>query len=91
MTLTEKVIHASILSQNRIRRFNDKDVFGRIFINMVKHAMVKSYASGQELFTDSTHLKANTNKNKHTNKVTTVRASAYLDMLHENIALDREK
>ncbi len=91
MSLTEKVIHASTLSQNRIRRFNGTDVFERIFINIVEQAMAKGLVAGQELFTDSTHLKANANKNKHTNKVTKVRASAYLDMLDEDVALDREK
>ncbi|EHK9018871.1 IS1182 family transposase [Vibrio vulnificus] len=91
MSLTEKVIHASTLSQNRIRRFNGTDVFERIFINIVEQAMTKGLVAGQELFTDSTHLKANANKNKHTNKVTAVRASAYLDMLDDDVALDREK
>ena len=91
MSLTEKVIHASTLSQNRIRRFNGTDVFERIFINIVQQAMAKGLVAGQELFTDSTHLKANANKNKHTNKQTAVRASAYLDMLDEDVALDRAK
>lgn len=91
MSLTEKVIHASTLSQNRIRRFNGTDVFERIFINIVEQAMAKGLVAGQELFTDSTHLKANANKNKHTNKVTRARAGAYLDMLDEDVALEREK
>ncbi|WP_224164692.1 IS1182 family transposase [Vibrio penaeicida] len=91
MSLTEKVIHASTLSQNRIRRFNGTDIFERIFINIVEQAMAKGLVAGQQLFTDSTHLKANANKNKHTNEVREVRASAYLDMLDEDVALDREK
>ncbi|WP_103415280.1 IS1182 family transposase [Vibrio hyugaensis] len=91
MSLTEKVIHASTLSQNRIRRFNNTDVFERIFINIVEQAMAKGLVAGQQLFTDSTHLKANANKNKHTNEVRDVRASAYLDMLDEDVALDRER
>lgn len=91
MSLTEKVIHASTLSQNRIRRFNGTDVFERIFVNIVQQAMAKGLVAGLELFTDSTHLKANANKNKYTNKQTAVRASAYLDMLDEDVALDREK
>ncbi len=91
MSLTEKVIHASTLSQNRIRRFNGTDVFERIFINIVEQAMAKGLVAGQELFTDSTHLKANANKNKHTNEVRNVRVSAYLDMLDEDVAVDREK
>ncbi len=91
MSLTEKVIHASTLSQNRIRRFNGTDVFERIFINIVQQAMAKGLVTGQELFTDSTHLKASANKNKHTNKQTAVRASAYLEMLDEDVTRDRAK
>ncbi|MEF2481934.1 transposase, partial [Vibrio mimicus] len=91
MSLTEKVIHASTLSQNRIRRFNNTDVFERLFINIVELAIAKGLVAGQQLFTDSTHLKANANKNKHTNELKDVRASAYLNMLDEDVALDRER
>ena len=52
---------------------------------------MKDWVAGQELFTDSTRLKANSNKNKYTNKMTTVQASAYLDMRDGDIALEREK
>ncbi len=36
MSLTENVIHASTLSQNRIRRFNGTNVFERICISIVE-------------------------------------------------------
>lgn len=91
MSLTEKVIHASTLSQNRIRRFNGTDIFERIFGNIVIQAMEKGLVDGRELFTDSTHLKANANKNKHCNEERQVRASAYLDMLNEDVAIDRDE
>lgn len=91
MSLTEKVIHASTLSQNRIRRFNNTDVFERIFINIVEQAMAKGLVAGQQLFTDSTHLKANADKNKYTNELKDARVSAYLDMLDKDVALDRER
>lgn len=90
MSLTEKVIHASTLSQNRIRRFNGTDIFETIFTNIVLQAMNKGLVAGQELFTDSTHLKANANKNKYRNEQQEVRTSAYLDMLNEDVAKDRE-
>ena len=82
ISLSEKVIHASTLSQNRIRRFNGTDIFERIFGNIVIQAMEKGLVEGRELFTDSTHLKANANKNKRCNEERQVRASAYLDMLN---------
>lgn len=90
MSLTEKVIHASTLSQNRIRRFNGTDVFERIFNHIVVQAMEKGLVAGQELYTDSTHLKASANKNKHVNKLRPVSAGAYLEMLDEDIACDRK-
>lgn len=90
MSLTENVIHASTLSQNRIRRFNGTDIFERIFSNIVIQAMDKGLVAGQELFTDSTHLKANANKNKYQNEERVVRAGAYLDMLNEDVSLSRE-
>lgn len=65
---------------NRIRRFNGTDFFKRIFINIVIQAVTRGLVAGEELFTDSTNLKANLNKNKHTNKQTAFRASTYLDM-----------
>lgn len=53
--------------------------------------MAKGLVAGQELFTDSTHLKANASKNKHTNEVIGARAGAYLAMLDEDVALDRKQ
>lgn len=46
VSLTEKVIDASTLSQNRIHRFNDTDVFERIFTCIVWQAMEKAYMHG---------------------------------------------
>ncbi len=89
MSLTEKVIHASTLSQNRRRRFNDSDVFVKIFNEIVLQAIDKGLVAGNELFSDSTHLKANANKNKHHNELQAERTSAYLDRLDEDISRER--
>jgi transposase len=58
MGLTEKVTDASTLSQNRIRRFNDSDVFQLILDHIVEQAFERRMTSGRVLYTDSTHLKA---------------------------------
>ncbi|MFU2074357.1 transposase, partial [Gallibacterium anatis] len=71
----EKVIDASTLSQNRLRRFNGTAVFERIFTHIVWQAMEKGLVGGQYLFTDSTHLKASANKNKKHNEKREVRVS----------------
>ncbi len=78
MGLTEKVIDASTLSQNRIRRFNDTDVF-----------VSKGLVGGHALYTDSTHLKANANKNKSKNQFKPVSPSAYIDDVNEAVERDR--
>ena len=89
MGLTEKVIDASTLSQNRIRRFNGTDVFERIFNRIVMQAMDKGYVSGYTLYTDSTHLKANANKRKSRNEEVAVSTGAYVNELNEAINQDR--
>ena len=91
MSLTEKVIDASTLSQNRIRRFNSTDVFERIFTCIVWQAMEKGLVGGKYLFTDSTHLKAGANKNKKHNEKREVRVSQYIDMLNQDVAKVREE
>lgn len=90
MSLTEKVIDASTLSQNRLRRFNGTEVFERIFTHIVWQAMEKGLVGGQYFFTDSTHLKASANKNKKHNEKREVRVSHYIAMLNEDVAKARE-
>lgn len=87
--LTDKVPDASTLSQNRIRRFNDSDVYQQIFDEIVLQAKNKKLVSGAILYTDSTHLKANANK-KHFNKIQVAQErQAYMDDLDKAIEEDR--
>ncbi len=67
MGLTEKVPDASTLSQNRLRRVNDSGIFEQIFDHIVEQALARGMANGRELYTDSTHLKANANPRKAVN------------------------
>lgn len=89
MCLTEKVIDASTLSQNRIRRFNGTDIFERIFNNIVEQAIAKDLINGYALYTDSTHLKANANKRKGKNALKPVNPSVYMDKVNEAVEKDR--
>lgn len=56
--------HYSTFSQNYIRRFKGTDIFEKIFINIVEQAIRYNLVKGETFFTDSTHKKANANKNK---------------------------
>ena len=57
--------HFSTFSKNYERRFKDIDVFENIFKNIVMQAIKYKLVDGETLYTDSTHKKANANKNKY--------------------------
>ncbi|EJV1665276.1 IS1182 family transposase [Morganella morganii] len=89
MGLTEKVPDASTLSQNRIRRFNDSDIFQQIFDHVVEQAISGGMANGRVLYTDSTHLKANANPHKAINEERPIAPSEYIEQL--NVAVERDR
>jgi transposase len=90
MSLTEEVINHSTLSQNRIIRFKDSDIYQTIFDNIVRQAMKMGLIGGTSLFADSTHLKANANKKRYDIKDLAVSPSAYIEQLDEAVIRDRE-
>ncbi|MGR6871704.1 IS1182 family transposase [Pseudomonas sp. HK3] len=87
--LTDKIPDASTLSQNRIRRFKESDVYQQIFDEIVLQAMKKKLVGGTTLYTDSTHLKANANKNKHIKVQAQAERQAYMDELDKAVEQDR--
>ena len=62
--LTDKVPDASTISQNRRRRFSESTIYQDIFDEIVVQAINRKMVDGSVLYSDSTHLKANANKNK---------------------------
>jgi transposase len=89
LKLTDKVPDASTLSQNRRRRFRDSDVYQHIFDEIVELAMKRGLVTGKVLYTDSTHLKANANKNKFEVARVEVKPVEYLAQLEAAIEEDR--
>lgn len=85
----DKIPHASTISQNRIRRFNGTNIFQEIFDEIVLQAMDKGLVTGKQLFTDSTHLKANANKKKFVREHTKKKARRYLEELDRAVEEDR--
>ena len=61
--------HFSTFSKNYERRFKDSDVFENIFINIVNQAIKYHLVDGTTFYTDSTHKKANANKNKFDDEI----------------------
>jgi transposase len=89
LKLRDKVPDASTLSQNRRRRFSESTIYQEIFDEMVLLAVKKGLASGAVLYTDSTHLKANANKNKFDLAQVQVKPQEYLAALEAAITEDR--
>lgn len=89
LRLTEPVFDASTLSQNRRRRYNDTSVAQDIFDAIVEQAIGHGLVDGTVLYTDSTHLKANANKNRFDKAVVAKSRSDYWDDLDAAIEEDR--
>ena len=88
--LTDKIPDASVIWQNRRRRFKGTEIPQKIFDNIVWQAIGKGLVDGKVLYSDSTHLKANANKNKYMKAYVTQSAKGYMDDLDKAIEEDRE-
>jgi hypothetical protein len=90
LKLTDPVFDASTLSRNWRRRYNDTTVAWVIFDEIVELACRGGWVTGQVLYTDSTHLKANANKNRYDTAVIAKSRADYWDALDAAIEEDRE-
>ena len=61
--------HFSTFSKNYERRFKDSDIFEEIFVEIVNQAIKYNLVDGTTFYTDSTHKKANANKNKYDDEI----------------------
>src|ERR1700728_2487254 len=81
LKLTEPVLDASTLSQNRRRRYQDASIAQAVFDRIVEQTISYGLVDGGTLYTDSTHLKANANKNKYDLAMAEKSRAAYWDDL----------
>ena len=82
--------HFSTFSKNYERRFKGTDIFEKIFVNIVEQAIKYNLVKGETFFTDSTHKKANANKNKFHEEVKQV-VHQRKEWLEEEINEERRK
>ena len=82
--------HFSTFSKNYERRFKGTNIFEKIFINIVNQAIKHNLVDGKILYTDSTHKKANANKNKYVDAVEII-AKTRREWLEEEINEERKK
>ena len=61
--------HFSTFSKNYERRFKNSKIFEEIFIEIVRQAIKYNLIDGTTFYTDSTHKKANANKNKYDDEI----------------------
>ncbi|MDN6850557.1 MAG: IS1182 family transposase, partial [Staphylococcus equorum] len=80
----DKVPHFGTFSKNYTRRFHDTDLFEQIFERILKIAIKNNLIDHTSLFIDSTHIKANANKNKYITEL------VKKDSLHFQEELDNE-
>ena len=88
--IEDKLPDVSVIWQNRTRRYKGTDIPQQIFDNIVRQAMKHGLVGGKILYSDSTHLKANANKNKFENVEVTQTPKSYLKELDEAVAADRK-
>ena len=89
--LTDQLPDASVIWQNRRRRYRHSEVPQQIFDEIVRQAIAAGLVSGKTLYSDSTHLKANANRNKFENLTVEVTPKAYFKELDKAVAQDRQK
>lgn len=89
--LEDKIPDASVIWQNRIRRFNGTDIPRKIFNEILRQAMEHNLVDGRILYSDSTHLKANANKNKYTEETAAIESQSYIADLNKAVNEDRAK
>ncbi|MHB8925493.1 MAG: IS1182 family transposase [Coriobacteriia bacterium] len=88
--LTDRIPDASVIWQNRRRRFSGTEVAQSIFDEIVRQAIDAGLVSGEVLYSDSTHLKANANKRRFTEVEVAQSTAEYLADLDADVDEDRE-
>ena len=90
LSFEEKTPDHSTFSQLRRRKFNDADIFKKLFIHILKTCSEANLVSGKLLVTDSTHVKANASQSSRIKIKVEKAASSYLEMLDAEEAKERK-
>ncbi len=84
VNLDEKVPDHSTFSQNLRRKFLETNLFTHI----VKEAYEYGFIDPENIFGDSTHVKASANKKKHQDKIVQYTENLYYEDLKKDINKD---
>lgn len=90
LDMLDPVPHFSTFGKNYTRRFKDTDLFEQIFSKILENCMRFHLIDTEQLFVDSTHVKACANSKKMRKRVAQEQALWYEEELKKEIARDRE-
>lgn len=90
-SFNEKIPHFSTFSKNYVRRFKDTELFNTIFSKILQEADKNGFIQLDEIYIDSTHIKASANKKKYNKVDVEVEAKKYQAELDKEIDEDRKK
>lgn len=65
LNLDERVPDHSTISQNRRRRFQEENIFRRVFEGILRQCIEKGLVKEELILTDATHVKANASFKKN--------------------------
>lgn len=89
--ISEPIPHFSTFSKNYSRRFKDSNIFSTIFERILEIAASEGLLAPEQIYIDSTHIKASANKKKFVKVEVEVEAKKYKEQLDKEIEEDREK
>ena len=88
-SISEAIPHFSTFSKNYERRFKDSNLFTNIFTKILEVAEKEGFLSVEQVYIDSTHIKASANKKKFEKVDMLVEAKKYKSDLEKEINEDR--
>ena len=88
--LNDKIPHFTTFGKNYVRRFKDTDIFEKIFLCILEQAQDAGLINKDAVFIDSTHVKANANKNKYNKVKLEKEVRSYQELLDKEINEDRQ-
>ena len=90
LDMMDPVPHFSTFGKNYTRRFKDTDLFEQIFAKILEDCMKFNLVDTEQIFVDSTHVKACANSKKMRKRVAHEQALWYEEELQKEITKDRE-
>lgn len=83
LNLEDRVPDHSTFSKNRHERFSERDIFQRVFDEIINQCMAKGLLTGKHLTVDSTYIKANASFKSLEPIVVEMNSREYIDTLEK--------